>query len=81
LFAAHIARTAKDIEILIDSLPADDQSTEEIEKQLVELDEERAEAVANLRTQVEQAEILVGRIGEIISTISTVQLKSRPLVP
>jgi mediator of RNA polymerase II transcription subunit 21 len=38
LFAQHIARTAKDIDILIDSLPAEDKTSEELERELANLD-------------------------------------------
>jgi mediator of RNA polymerase II transcription subunit 21 len=38
LFAQHIARTAKDIDILIDSLPNDDKTPEEVDRELVSLD-------------------------------------------
>ena len=40
-------RTAKDIEILIDSLPNEEPSTEEYDKILASLDDERAEVGQN----------------------------------
>jgi len=78
LFAAHIARTAKDIEILIDSLPPDEHSTEEHEKALLELDEERAKAAKELEKTVERAELLTEEITETLSSIAQVQMASRP---
>ncbi|KAH7720838.1 SRB protein [Aphelenchoides avenae] len=81
LFAAHITRTAKDIEILIDSLPTEEPSSEEVENELLSLEEERKEAVHQLRKCVADSEKLISQIQDLISMISRVQLKSRPLVP
>jgi mediator of RNA polymerase II transcription subunit 21 len=43
LFAQHIARTAKDIDILIDSLPVDDKTPEELHRDLISLDAQHTE--------------------------------------
>lgn len=43
LFAQHIARTAKDIDILIDSLPDDDRTTDELDRELVKLDAQHSQ--------------------------------------
>ncbi|KAL3119523.1 hypothetical protein niasHT_010109 [Heterodera trifolii] len=74
LFAQQVARTAKDIEILIDSLPADEQSlsVEEHEKALLELDDERARAAKELEQAVEKAEKLTDQLGDL-------QMESRPM--
>ncbi|KAL3081844.1 hypothetical protein niasHS_012292 [Heterodera schachtii] len=81
LFAQQIARTAKDIEILIDSLPADEQSlsVEEHEKALLELDDERARAAKELEQAVEKAEKLTDQLGELLSRIARLQMESRPM--
>ena len=48
LFAQHIARTAKDIEILIDSLPMEEKSQEEAAREVVNLDAQHARVRLNL---------------------------------
>jgi mediator of RNA polymerase II transcription subunit 21 len=45
LFAQHIARTAKDIDILIDSLPGDDKSVDELDQELVNLEAQHTKVV------------------------------------
>lgn len=78
MFAANIARTAKDIEILIDSLPPDESSTEEHERILLELDDERANVAKELEQTLEEAEKLAEEIGSILSNVVKKQLDSRP---
>uniref|UniRef100_A0A914EAM2 Mediator of RNA polymerase II transcription subunit 21 n=1 Tax=Acrobeloides nanus TaxID=290746 RepID=A0A914EAM2_9BILA len=78
LFATHIARTAKDIEILIDSLPNEEPSAEENDKILASLDEERAEAAQDLEKAVKEGEELVESIQDCLAEIARVQMESRP---
>lgn len=40
VFATTIARTCKDIDILIESMPAEDKAPEEVEHELQQLDQE-----------------------------------------
>jgi mediator of RNA polymerase II transcription subunit 21 len=63
LFAQLIARTAKDVEVLIDSLPSEESSAELQSASLLKLEEENREAAQRLEGIVQQ----VGRGGEVMS--------------
>ena len=78
LFAQHIAHTAKDIEVLVDSLPPEEHSIEQHEKELLELDDQRAQAAKELELAVEKAEKMTEQFGELLSRIARVQMESRP---
>ena len=54
LFAQLIARTAKDIEVLIDSLPSEESSAELQSASLLKLEEENKEASQRLEDIVQQ---------------------------
>jgi mediator of RNA polymerase II transcription subunit 21 len=54
LFAQLIARTAKDIEVLIDSLPSEESSAELQSASLIKLEEENREASQRLEDIVQQ---------------------------
>lgn len=54
LFAQLIARTAKDIEVLIDSLPSEESSAELQSASLIKLEEENREAAKRLEDIVQQ---------------------------
>jgi mediator of RNA polymerase II transcription subunit 21 len=54
LFAQLIARTAKDIEVLIDSLPSEESSCELQSASLIKLEEENREAAQKLEVIVQQ---------------------------
>jgi len=60
LFAQLIARTAKDIEVLIDSLPSEESSAELQSASLLKLEEENREAAQRLEDIVQQVKILIG---------------------
>lgn len=79
LFAQHIARTAKDIEILITSLPDDETlHMSEHHKLLEVLDDERAALAKNLDATVAEAEKMTQRVTNMISEICACQMASRP---
>jgi Subunit 21 of Mediator complex len=54
LFAQLIARTAKDVEVLIDSLPSEESSAELQSASLLKLEEENREAAQRLEDIVQQ---------------------------
>ncbi|KAL7072010.1 hypothetical protein ACQ4LE_008419 [Meloidogyne hapla] len=78
LFAQHIAHTSKDIEVLVESLPPAEQSLEVHEKELLELDDQRAQAAKELELAVEKAEKLTEQTRELLSKIAHAQMMSRP---
>ncbi|KAF7639307.1 Mediator of RNA polymerase II transcription subunit 21 [Meloidogyne graminicola] len=78
LFAQHIAHTCKEIEVLVESLPPAEQSLELHEKELLELDDQRAQAAKELELAVEKAEKLTEQTRELLSKIARVQMISRP---
>ncbi|MFH4981208.1 hypothetical protein AB6A40_007917 [Gnathostoma spinigerum] len=82
LFATNIAHTAKDIEILIDSLPVDEpaSSNAEIDNELLRMDDQRNRAARELETVVAEGEQLITEIQKKLSDIVRVQLQSRPTV-
>ena len=58
LFAQLIARTAKDIELLIDSLPSEESSLQLQEASLIELEKHNSEAAQKLEDVVKQGEAI-----------------------
>ncbi|VDK84634.1 unnamed protein product [Litomosoides sigmodontis] len=82
LFAATIAHTAKDIEILIDSLPIDEPaaSNSEIDSSLLSMDEHRHRAARELEQAVIDGEELIKKIQKALAEIARVQMLSRPFV-
>ncbi|XGW13989.1 hypothetical protein V3C99_000346 [Haemonchus contortus] len=79
LFAAHIARIAKDIEILIDSFPIDDAGNGDTVEQLLQTDAERSRVARELESIVTDGEQLVDRILQRLSDVARVQIMSRPM--
>ncbi|KAI6228863.1 hypothetical protein M3Y99_01178500 [Aphelenchoides fujianensis] len=75
LFAQHIARTAKDIEILIDSLPPRGQ---EINREYLNLDGQHSRYGSELAATTADAEKLISDIQSFLSEISRLQMESRP---
>ncbi|PIO76212.1 mitosis protein DIM1 [Teladorsagia circumcincta] len=78
LFAAHIARTAKDVEVLIDSFPIDDTGNGDTVEQLLQVDAERSKVARELECIVADGEDLVQRIQRRLADVARVQIMSRP---
>jgi len=76
LFAQLIARTAKDIDVLIDSLPSEDSSPELQVAALRRLEIENQEAAQRLQDTVAKGEALLDKIQTILSEIANSQLKA-----
>jgi hypothetical protein len=64
--------------VLVDSLPPEEHSIEQHEKELLELDDQRAQAAKELELAVEKAEKMTEQFGELLSRIARVQMESRP---
>ncbi|KAK2169354.1 hypothetical protein NP493_1194g00030 [Ridgeia piscesae] len=79
LFAQLIARTAKDIDVLIDSLPNEDSSPELQLASLCRLEEENQEAARQLEEVVQQGETLLTQIQQALHDIAQTQLDSQAL--
>uniref|UniRef100_A0A1I7YLC0 Mediator of RNA polymerase II transcription subunit 21 n=1 Tax=Steinernema glaseri TaxID=37863 RepID=A0A1I7YLC0_9BILA len=78
-FASGIARIAKDIEILADSLPFDDSDSKaSTAKKLMELDKERVESLEDLEKVAKMGDEMVKKITSRLIDIAQVQLISRP---
>ena len=74
-FAELITTTAKKIDVLIDSLPSEDESNEQLQaEQLKELEIENAEAARQLEYVTNCAENLLQQIQRKISQIAESQL-------
>ena len=74
-FSKLITTTAKKIDILIDSLPSEDESNEQLQaEQLKELERENAEAARELEYVTNCAESLLQQIQRKISQIAESQL-------
>ncbi|GAB5573637.1 mediator of RNA polymerase II transcription subunit 21 isoform X1 [Panthera pardus] len=85
LFAALIARTAKDIDVLIDSLPSE-ESTAALQilnlcltkaASLYKLEEENHEAATCLEDVVYRGDMLLEKIQSALADIAQSQLKTR----
>jgi len=75
LFSQLIARTAKDIEVLVDSLPNED-STPALQSASIELLESQSEiAEAKLQESVRDGEHLLGILQSALSDIANTQLE------
>ncbi|XP_070572129.1 mediator of RNA polymerase II transcription subunit 21-like [Ptychodera flava] len=77
LFAQLISRTAKDIDVLIDSLPSEDSTAELQNASLCRLERENEEAAKKLSDIVKKGEILLERIQEALKEIAEAQLQSQ----
>ncbi|NXQ79723.1 MED21 polymerase, partial [Nyctibius grandis] len=77
LFAALIARTAKDIDVLIDSLPSEESTAALQAASLYRLEEENHEAAARLEDVVYRGDVLLEKIQSALADIAQSQLKTR----
>ncbi|XP_025258580.1 mediator of RNA polymerase II transcription subunit 21 isoform X2 [Theropithecus gelada] len=77
LFAALIARTAKDIDVLIDSLPSEESTAALQAASLYKLEEENHEAATCLEDVVYRGDMLLEKIQSALADIAQSQLKTR----
>lgn len=80
MFSKLIARSAKDIDVLIDSLPSIESSQELQLKSLQVLEMENMEAARRLEAVVKQGEELLLKIQEAQHDIAQVQLQCQALM-
>ena len=79
LFAQLISRTAKDIELLIDSLPAEESSLQLQEASLIELEKQNSEAAQKLEDVVKQGEAILQEIQSALHDVAQQQLEIQKL--
>ncbi|KAG8193765.1 hypothetical protein JTE90_005061 [Oedothorax gibbosus] len=72
-FATLICKTAKDIDVLIDSLPSEDSYPELQEASIRRLDEENKEAARRLEESVVKGEYLLEHIRKVLCDIAQSQ--------
>ncbi|XP_038636712.1 mediator of RNA polymerase II transcription subunit 21 isoform X1 [Scyliorhinus canicula] len=77
LFAALIARTAKDIDVLVDSLPSEESTAALQAASLRQLEEENHEAAALLEEVVYRGDMLLEKIQSALADIAQSQLGTR----
>lgn len=74
LFAQYIVRTAKDIDVLIDSLPSEDSTPELQAASLRRLEMDNQEAATKLKDAVKRCEDLLEKVRKIQKEIAHKQL-------
>lgn len=74
LFAQYIVRTAKDIDVLIDSLPSEDSTPELQAASLRRLELDNQEAASKLEDAVKRCEKLLEKVQGILKEIAKSQL-------
>ncbi|XP_039263980.1 mediator of RNA polymerase II transcription subunit 21-like [Styela clava] len=79
LFATLITRTAKDINVLVDSLPSEESTPELQAAHLTRLEQENQAAAANLENLVQRGELELNRIQTALAEIAEAQLAARKL--
>lgn len=79
LFSQLIARTAKDIELLIDSLPSEESSAELQMTCLQTLEQENAKAASQLEEIVRKGEAVLQEIQAALHDIAQSQLDTQKL--
>lgn len=77
LFATLISHSVKDIDYLIDALPSEKSTTELQMQSLLQLEQQNEAAYNELKSAVEEGELLVEEIRSYLSDISSKILKSR----
>lgn len=75
LFASLIAKTAKEIDILIDSLPSEESTPELQAAHLRQLEQENLETAAKLEESVRRGEKLLEQIQTVLQDIAQSQLQ------
>ncbi|XP_063785193.1 mediator of RNA polymerase II transcription subunit 21 [Pseudophryne corroboree] len=80
LFAALIARTAKDIDVLIDSLPSEESTAALQAASLYQLEEENHAAATRLEETVYRGDMLLEKIQTALADIAQSQLKTRSTI-
>jgi len=78
-FASLIARCAKDIDYLIESLPSEDSSTELQLASLRRLEQENHDAAAKLKEVIVRGEALLERVQSALTDISQSQIDMQKL--
>ncbi|CAL8386503.1 unnamed protein product [Boreogadus saida] len=81
LFAALIARTAKDLDVLIDSLPSEESTAALQAASLRQLEEENHEAALRLEEVVNRGDGLLDKIQSALADIAQSQLRTRNAAP
>ena len=79
LFAQLIARTAKDIEVLIDSLPSEESSAELQSVSLQKLEDDNQESAAKLEAAVAQGTEVLDQIQSALHDIAQSQMEMQKL--
>lgn len=74
MFATLVARNAKDIDVLIDSLPSEESCAELQTNSMRELEVTGEEAAARLLRDVERGEALLGDISRALTDIANANL-------
>lgn len=77
LFAQYIVRTAKDIDVLIDSLPSEDSTPELQAASLRRLELDNQEAATKLEDAVKRCEELLDKVRRIQKEIAKAQLQGK----
>lgn len=81
LFARLISRTAKDIDILVDSLPPSNESdsSEQYTATIRRLEQDNMECAAQLEQTIKKGELMLEKIQAALAEIALLQLKTQNL--
>ncbi|XP_065561486.1 mediator of RNA polymerase II transcription subunit 21-like [Artemia franciscana] len=77
IYAEQIARTAKDIDVLIESLPSEESTTDLQVASLQKLEHENFEAALKLESVVKEGETLLEHLQKVLHEIAQSQLQSQ----